>query len=96
MQIQNRIPEQVQKISNHPILRPHISHMFGSSCINNRSLVHSSSSLRLLGRVPISCGLLLAALFLLGAVLESLLPLLLEVLPPLGLLLSLLRLLLLS
>ena len=90
MQIQNRISEQVQKLSNHPIFRPQISHKFGSSCINNWSLDHSFSSLRLLGRLPISCGIL-AALLLLDAVLESLLSLLLEILPPLGLLFSLLR-----
>ena len=55
-----------------------------------------SFSLRFLGRLSVSCGLLLAGLLFLGAVLESLLPLLLEVLPPLGLLLSLLGLLLLG
>merc|ERR1719443_1538185 len=60
-----------------------------------KSLDHISSSLGFLGRVPVSCGFLLTA-HLLGVVLEPLLPFLLKVLPPLGLLLGPLDLLLLG
>merc|ERR1719443_317592 len=60
-----------------------------------KSLDPISSSLGFLGRVPVSCGFLLTDL-LLGVVLEPLLSLLLKVLPPLGLLLGLLDLLLLG